>query len=153
MLAAIKAQNVQFAAGSLGSDPAPAGQGFTATVSAEGRFTTPEQFGNIILRANSDGTTVQARGTWRASRSARRTTASTPQYNGKPTGAFGVQLLPGANALDVANAVRAKMDELAKSFPAGRDLVRAVRQHDVRDDLDQGSGRDADRRDRAGVPA
>ncbi len=57
--AAVAAQNVQFAAGSLGADPSPKEQGFTATVSAEGRFSSPEEFGNIILRANSDGTVVK----------------------------------------------------------------------------------------------
>jgi len=59
VFAAISAQNVQFAAGSLGADPAVPGQGLTATVSTEGRFTSPEQFANIILRANPDGTTVK----------------------------------------------------------------------------------------------
>src|SRR5690606_14258233 len=55
VLSAIRAQNVQFAAGSIGSDPAPEGQAFTATVSAESRFSSPEQFENIILRADEDG--------------------------------------------------------------------------------------------------
>src|SRR5215469_2424205 len=57
--AAVAAQNVQFAAGSLGADPSPKDQSFTATVSAEGRFSTPQEFGNIILRANSDGTVIK----------------------------------------------------------------------------------------------
>src|SRR5690606_21892152 len=52
VMAAVRAQNVQFAAGSIGSDPAPAGQGFTATVSAEGRFSSPDEFRDIILRAD-----------------------------------------------------------------------------------------------------
>jgi len=59
VLAAVRAQNVQFAAGSVGSDPAPEGQAFTATVSAESRFSSPEQFEEIILRADADGTTVR----------------------------------------------------------------------------------------------
>jgi multidrug efflux pump len=58
-LAAVQVQNVQVAAGSIGSEPSLPGVGFTATVRAEGRFTTPEQFENIILRADSDGTTVR----------------------------------------------------------------------------------------------
>jgi len=115
---AVSAQNVQFAAGSIGSDPMPADQGFTATVSAEGRFTSPEQFENIILRANPDGTTVKLKDVGRVAFGPNNYGFDT-QWNGAPTGAFGIQLLPGANALDVVKAVRAKMDELSRSFPEG----------------------------------
>ena len=115
---AVAAQNVQFAAGSLGADPAPADQGFTATVSAEGRFSSPEQFGNIILRANSDGTVVRLSDVARVSFGP-QTYGLVSTWNGQPVGGLGVQLLPGANALDVATAVRAKMDELARDFPQG----------------------------------
>ncbi|GLQ46441.1 multidrug efflux RND transporter permease subunit [Dyella lipolytica] len=115
---AISAQNVQFAAGSLGADPAINGQSFTATVSAEGLFSTPEQFGNIILRANADGTVVRMKDIARIEFGP-QTYGFTSTWSGKPVGGFGVQLLPGANALNVAEAVRAKMDELAKDFPQG----------------------------------
>jgi multidrug efflux pump len=115
---AISAQNVQFAAGSLGSDPATNGQSFTATVSAEGLFNTPEQFGNIILRASSNGTVVHMRDIARIEFGP-QTYGFTSTWSGQPVGGFGVQLLPGANALSVAEAVRAKMDELAKDFPQG----------------------------------
>ncbi|OOG64876.1 multidrug efflux RND transporter permease [Rhodanobacter sp. B04] len=118
VLAAIQAQNVQFAAGSLGADPAIPSQGFTATVSTEGRFTTPEQFAGIILRANPDGTTVTLGDVARISFGPNGYGFDTT-WDGKPIGAFAIQLLPGANALDVATAVRAKMDELAPSFPQG----------------------------------
>jgi multidrug efflux pump len=118
VLAAIQAQNVQFAAGSLGADPALPGHGFSATVSTEGRFTTPEQFAAIILRANADGTTVTLGDVGRISFGPNGYGFDT-QWDGKPIGAFAIQLLPGANALDVATAVRAKMDELAPSFPLG----------------------------------
>ena len=115
---ALATQNVQFAAGAIGSDPAVDGTGFNATVSAEGRFTTPEEFSNIILRANNDGTVVKLKDVARVELGPQNYGFAT-EWNGTPTGAFGVQLLPGANALDVANAVRAKMAELAKSFPEG----------------------------------
>ena len=115
---AVSSQNVQFAAGSLGADPAPADQGFTATVSAEGRFSSPEEFGNIILRANGDGTVVRLSDVARVSFGP-QTYGLTSTWNGQPVGGLGVQLLPGANALDVATAVRAKMDELARDFPQG----------------------------------
>ena len=118
VLNAIRAQNVQFAAGSIGSDPAPEGTSFTATVSAEGRFSSPEEFENIILRADNDGTTVRLKDVARVAFGPGAYGFDT-QYNGKPVGAFAVQLLPGANALNVAQAVRAKMDELAQTFPQG----------------------------------
>jgi len=115
---ALSTQNVQFAAGSIGTDPATNGQGFSATVSAEGRFTSPEEFSNIILRANNDGTVVKLKDVARVELGPQSYGFAT-EWNGTPTGSFGVQLLPGANALDVANAVRAKMADLAKSFPDG----------------------------------
>ncbi|MET0755408.1 MAG: efflux RND transporter permease subunit, partial [Pseudoxanthomonas sp.] len=118
VLTAIRGQNVQFAAGSVGASPQPTGQGFTATVSAEGRFSSPEQFENVVLRANSDGTTVRLKDVARVEFGAQSYGVDT-RYNGAPTGAFAVQLLPGANALNVAGAVRSKMDELAPSFPQG----------------------------------
>lgn len=118
VLNAVRAQNVQFAAGSLGADPAPEGQGFTATVSAEGRFTSPEQFENIILRANSDGTTVKLKDVARVAFGANGYGFDT-EYDGDPTGAFGIQLLPGANALNVMNDIRGTMDDLSSTFPEG----------------------------------
>ena len=118
VLAAIRAQNVQFAAGSIGADPAPEGQMFTATVSTEGRFSSPDQFQDIILRADSEGTTVRLRDVARIDIGPSGYGFDT-QFNGKPVGAFAVQLLPGANALNVATAVRTKMDELQPTFPQG----------------------------------
>jgi len=115
---ALSTQNVQFAAGSIGTDPAVNGQGFSATVSAEGRFTTPEEFSDIILRANNDGTVVRLKDVARVELGP-QTYGFNAQWNGTATGSFGVQLLPGANALDVANAVRAKMADLARGFPDG----------------------------------
>jgi multidrug efflux pump len=75
-LDAVRAQNVQFAAGKIGAEPSPEGTAFTATVTAEGRFSTAEQFGNIILRAKADGSAVRLRDVARVER-ARRPSAST----------------------------------------------------------------------------
>ncbi len=118
VLAAVRSQNVQFAAGTIGGSPSVPDQGFTATVSAEGRFSSPEQFAAIILRANPDGTTVRLGDVARVAVGAQNYGFDT-QFNGKPTGAFAIQLLPGANALNVADLVRARMDELAPGFPQG----------------------------------
>ncbi|MGE4459396.1 MAG: multidrug efflux RND transporter permease subunit [Stenotrophomonas sp.] len=115
---AIGTQNLQFAAGSVGGDPAPNDQAFTATVAAEGRYSTPEEFENTILRANADGSVVRLKDVASVAFGASNYGFDT-RYNGKPVAAFAIQLLPGANALDVSKAVRAKMDDLAPSFPPG----------------------------------
>ncbi|WP_413974983.1 multidrug efflux RND transporter permease subunit [Stenotrophomonas acidaminiphila] len=115
---AIGTQNLQFAAGSVGGDPAPNGQAFTATVAAEGRYSSPEEFENTILRANADGSVVRLKDVASVAFGASNYGFDT-RYNGKPVAAFAIQLLPGANALDVSKAVRAKMDDLAPSFPPG----------------------------------
>ena len=118
VLAAVRAQNAQFAAGSIGSDPAPQGQGFTATVAAEGRFSSPEEFRDIILRSDADGAIVRLRDVARVEVGAQGY-GFDAQFDGQPTGAVAIMLQPGANALGVAEAVTARMDELQASFPPG----------------------------------
>jgi multidrug efflux pump len=118
VLSAVRGQNVQFAAGSVGSAPSPQEQAFTATVTAEGRYSTAEQFGNIILRANSDGTTVRLKDVARIERGA-SAYGFDLRWTGKPAAGFAVQLAPGANALGVAQAVKDRMDELQVTFPQG----------------------------------
>ena len=93
VLTAIRGQNVQFASGSVGASPAEDNQGFTATLSAEGRFSSPEQFENIILRADSDGSTVRLKDVARVEFGA-QTYGFDTQFNGVPMGAFAIQLLP-----------------------------------------------------------
>jgi multidrug efflux pump len=90
VLDAIRAQNVQFAAGSVGAQPAVPGQAFTATVSAESRFTSPEQFRNILLRVDSNGAAVRLKDVARVEFGAQGYGFDTA-YNGKPTGAFAIQ--------------------------------------------------------------
>lgn len=118
VLSAIRSQNVQFTAGVIGSEPSARGQGFTASVSAEGKFNSPEEFGNILLRANPDGSAVRLKDVAKIGIGAGAYGFET-RWNGDPAAGFAVMLLPGANALNVASAVRAKMDELAPSFPPG----------------------------------
>ncbi|MCC7256345.1 MAG: multidrug efflux RND transporter permease subunit [Dokdonella sp.] len=117
-LAAVRAQNIQVAAGSLGAQPAVPGNGFSATVTAEGRFTSPAQFENIILRANNDGTAVRLKDVARVELGPSSYGSSTA-YNGHPVAGFAVQLQTGANALTVADAVKARLAELSTSFPQG----------------------------------
>ncbi|HET6632832.1 MAG TPA: multidrug efflux RND transporter permease subunit [Rhodanobacteraceae bacterium] len=117
-LNAVRAQNVQFAAGAIGAAPAVPGQGLTVNVTAESRFSSPEQFRNIILRTNVDGSTVRLGDVARVELGSSGYGFFTRSH-GKPVAGAGIELLPGANALSVSKAVRAKMAELAKTFPAG----------------------------------
>jgi multidrug efflux pump len=114
----VRNQNVQFASGAVGQQPAAAGQEFTAPVTAEGRFTAPEQFENIILRAEPNGTTVRLKDVARVELGL-SSYGFDVRLDNKPVAAFGIQLLPGANALEVARLVKAKMDDLQHSFPTG----------------------------------
>ncbi len=118
VLDAVKAQNIQVAAGSIGADPAPEGQGITASVTAASRFTSPKQFGNIMLRTNPDGTTVRLKDVANIKLGA-SSYGKQAYLDGKPIAGFAVQLAPGANALQVAKDVRAKMTSLSQYFPKG----------------------------------
>ncbi len=117
-LAAVRSQNVQVAAGAIGAEPAPPGQGFTASVSAASRFTSADQFGAIILRTNADGSNVRLRDVARIALGA-ESYGHSVHLGGEPIAGFAIQLAPDANALQVANKIRAKMDELARYFPPG----------------------------------
>jgi multidrug efflux pump len=116
--AAIRNQNAQVASGTLGDLPSPASQRISAPIVVTGQLATPEEFGNIVLRANPNGSTVRLRDVARIEIGG-QAYATSARLNGKPTAAVGVLLSPTANALQTAKAVRAKMDELSKYFPAG----------------------------------
>ena len=116
--AAIRAQNAQVSAGEIGSLPNVAGQGISATVVVNGQLGTVEQFGNVTLRANADGSSVRLKDVARIELGA-QTYATSARLNGKPSTGVGVQLSPSGNALATAKAVRARMQELEKFFPKG----------------------------------
>jgi multidrug efflux pump len=118
VLNAVRAQNVQFAAGAIGSEPLVNNQGMSATVLGEGRFSTPAQFENVILRTNTDGTTVRLKDVARVELGAFQYGRDT-QLDNQPVAGVAVQLLPGANALAVAEAVKARMRSLQSSLPVG----------------------------------
>ena len=115
--AAIASQNVQLPAGAIGDQPNLPDQQITATISVRGQLATPEEFGNIVLRANPDGSSVRLRDVARIEVGA-ESYAFSSRLNGKPTAAVAVQLAPGANALSAAEGVKAKMAELSAYFPA-----------------------------------
>ena len=115
---AIRAQNAQIASGSIGELPNIAGQGIAATVVVSGQLSSVEQFGNVVLRANTDGSAVRLKDVARIELGA-QTYATSARLNGKPSTGIGVQLTPSGNALEAANAVRAKMESLKAYFPPG----------------------------------
>ena len=116
--AAIRAQNAQVASGTIGDLPNLSGQGISATVVVSGQLSTVEQFSNIILRANADGSTVRLKDVARVELGG-QAYATAARLNGKPAVGIGVQLSPSGNALEAAKAVRTKMDELSRYFPEG----------------------------------
>ena len=118
VIAAVEAQNAQVAAGRIGALPNPIGQQLSATVLVRGQLSSPDEFGAIILRANTDGSTVRLRDVARIEVGGESYNFST-RLNAQPSAAIGVQLSATGNALATATAVRAKMDELARFFPPG----------------------------------
>ena len=114
---AIRAQNVQNAAGKIGQEPSPSDQMLTYTVTAKGRLLEPEQFGNIILRAEGPKGALYLKDVARIELGAQNYDRFTT-LDGKDTVGMAVFLQSGANALDTGNAVRAKMVELQKKFPS-----------------------------------
>ncbi|CDY79903.1 RND efflux system, inner membrane transporter CmeB [Caballeronia glathei] len=115
---AITAQNVQVAGGSLGGTPSVPGQMLQATITEATLLQTPEQFGNILLKVNQDGSQVRLKDVSRIELGGENYNFDT-KYNGAPTAGFGIQLATGANALNTAKLVRAKIDDLSKYFPPG----------------------------------
>ncbi|HXE15508.1 MAG TPA: multidrug efflux RND transporter permease subunit [Bryobacteraceae bacterium] len=119
---AIQAQNTVNPAGQVGGEPVPQGQEFTYTVRAQGRLASPEQFGNIILRANPDGSNVKLSDVARIELGA-QTYNLAGRYNGKPSAILALYQLPGSNAVDTAKNVRKRMAELRERFPADLDYT------------------------------
>ncbi len=120
---AIAAQNVQYAAGKIGADPAPKGQQLVYTVTARGRMLDPEEFGEIILRSDGPSGVLKLKDIARIELGA-QSYDQTNSVNGMPAIALAVFLQSGANALDVADAIRVKMEELKKDrFPEDVDYL------------------------------
>ncbi|WP_435171118.1 efflux RND transporter permease subunit [Falsirhodobacter sp. 1013] len=122
VIAAIQGQNAQISAGSFGAAPAPAGQLLNATITAQSLLKTPEDFESIVLRADTDGGLVLLRDVARAELGSENYEISS-FMNGKPASGLAVQLASGANALDTAELVKAKTEELSANLPAGVSYV------------------------------
>ena len=114
--AALQTQNTVNPAGQIGGEPVPGGQQFTYTVLTQGRLITAEEFGNIILRANPDGSILHLKDVARIELGA-QTYNLNGRFEGKPAAVMAIYQLPGTNAVETAKNVRAEMDLLTKSFP------------------------------------
>jgi hydrophobe/amphiphile efflux-1 (HAE1) family protein len=120
IIAAIQGQNVQAAVGRIGARPIGPDQQFQFNLQTQGRLTTPEQFGNIVIRANPDGSTLRVRDVARIELGAANEDTES-RLNGAPAVTMGIYLSPGANAVAVASAVGRAMEDLKGRFPEGVD--------------------------------
>ncbi|HET9207445.1 MAG TPA: efflux RND transporter permease subunit, partial [Burkholderiaceae bacterium] len=116
--AAIRGQNAQVSSGTMGDLPIVQGQQIAATVVVNGQLDNAEEFGDIVLRANTDGSTVRLRDVARIELGGQNY-ATSARLNGRPSTGIGVQLSPTGNALATATAVHKRMEELSKYFPPG----------------------------------
>jgi HAE1 family hydrophobic/amphiphilic exporter-1 len=122
VVSAIQAQNTVNPAGQVGGSPSPKGQEYTYSVRAQGRLTSPEEFGDIVVRELPDGGIVRVRDVARIELGAQDYTLS-GRINGKPGAIIAVYQLPGSNAVDAARGVRKLMEEAKKRFPQDVDYV------------------------------
>ena len=119
---AVESQNTVNPAGQVGGEPAADGQKFTYSVRAQGRLRTPEEFGNIIVRENSDGGVVRVKDVARVELGS-KDYSWISRLNGQPSAILGIYQLPGSNAVQAAEGVRKLMAQMKKSFPADVDYV------------------------------
>ncbi len=118
----LRAYNVEISAGQFGGAPAVEGQRLNASIIVQNLLKTPEEFAAIPLRTNPDGSIVRVRDVGRTELGTERYGSHT-LFNGRPAAALAVRQAPGANALDTADAVKAKMKELSRYFPAGMRVI------------------------------
>ncbi len=118
----IKVQNGQIAAGQLGATPAVGNQQLNASIIAQTRLKDPEEFGNITLRVNADGSMVRLKDVARIVLGGENYNVVT-KINGQDTAAIGIKLATGANAPDTAKAIKAKLNDLSAFFPQGLSVV------------------------------
>ena len=125
ILNAVKAQNTVNPAGQVGMEPVPSGQEFTYTVRAQGRLETQEEFGNIVIRANPDGSIVRLKDVARTELGAQMYNMI-GRMNGKPAALILIYQLPGSNAIQTMDAATKLMEEMKSRFPADLDYVTSL---------------------------
>ena len=117
---AVRAQNSELATGELGQLPSSPGQEVNAVIVTRSRLATPEEFGNVIVRTNPDGSALRIKDVARVELGAQDYSRAA-RIDGQPTAAIAIRLSPGANALETVKAVKERMGDLAKFFPKGVD--------------------------------
>ena len=122
VISAINTQNAQVAAGQLGGAPAAPNQQLNASIIAQTRLTSTDEFGKILLKVNTDGSQVRLRDVAKIELGGENYEV-VARFNGKPASGIGIKLATGANALDTANAVKAELGKLQSTFPAGLKVV------------------------------
>src|SRR5882762_5928908 len=127
IITAVQKQNNVNPAGQVGGEPIPSGQKFTYTVRAQGRLQTPEEFGEIVVRANTDGSFVRVKDIARIDLGA-QTYNLKGRLNGQPAAILAVYQLPGTNAVKAAQGVRKLMAEAKQRFPGDMDYVVSLDQ-------------------------
>ncbi len=130
VMSAIRDQNVQAAAGGIGDPPVPEGQVFTLTMNVQGRLADVEEFENIVIRSDSDGRVLRLKDIARVElgSSLYRVTAS---YRGRDAASMTVYQVPGANAIEVVDGVKNRLEELAQDFPEGLEYAIVFDNTDV----------------------
>ncbi|MEI7429599.1 MAG: multidrug efflux RND transporter permease subunit [Betaproteobacteria bacterium] len=122
---AVNTQNTVNPAGAVGAEPVPKGQEFTYAVRAQGRLQSEEEFGAVVLRANTDGSIVRLKDVARIELGA-QTYSIEGRLNGQPAAIIALYQMPGTNALDAAAAAKKRMEEIKQSFPPDLDYVIAL---------------------------
>ncbi len=122
VVSAIQAQNAQVSAGQFGGNPAPAGQQLNATITARTLLRTAGQFEEIVLKTNTDGSTVKLKDVAEC-RVGTESYDIEARYKGMPMGGMAIRLASGANALETGDRVKVKMEELSRYFPSGMKVV------------------------------
>ncbi|HEY4572510.1 MAG TPA: efflux RND transporter permease subunit, partial [Thermoanaerobaculia bacterium] len=125
LVKAVQQQNTVNPSGQIGAEPAPAGQEFTYSVRAQGRLTTPEEFGNIVVRLNPDGSAVRLKDVARIEMGA-LSYKQIGRFNGQPSSIIGIYQAPGSNALAVAEGIKKTMADLKTRFPQDLDYAISV---------------------------
>jgi HAE1 family hydrophobic/amphiphilic exporter-1 len=122
IISAINSQNTVNPAGTVGGEPVPKGQEFTYAVRSQGRLQTPEEFGEIVVRSNPDGSMVRVKDVGRIELGGQNYALS-GRLNGKPSALVALYQLPGSNAIAAADGAKKRIKELSEKFPADLDYV------------------------------
>jgi HAE1 family hydrophobic/amphiphilic exporter-1 len=130
VVSAVSEQNVQVAAGQIGEPPVPEGQAYQMTINVAGRLSDEAEFGNIVIRTGDEGRLLRIRDVAEVKLGA-QTYVIGSTFNGQPSSTIAVYQIPGANALEVVNGVRAKLKELSANFPEGLEYKVAYDNTDI----------------------